>query len=82
MLNDRLKYLFFIIWPFGTYLSAITDIRSKSSRIVIFTFWLLFGLSFIPKDQELDSYHYYQEFVQNSNITLSELQNIYQSGWI
>ena len=76
--NDKLKYFFLLIWPFGAFLSALTDIRSKSSRVVIFIFWLLFGLSFIPKNQEADSYGYYQEFIQNNDITFSDLKNSYE----
>jgi len=75
--KDNFKYLILLIWPFGAFLFSLTDITSKSSRVIFFIFCLLFGLSFIPKNQTADSYSYYLEFIQNGNLTLNNLKNIY-----
>ncbi len=74
----KLKYLLLIFWPFGAFLVALTDIKSKSSQIIFFIFCLLFGLSFIPKNLSADSYEYYLEFIKNINISFNELRNIYE----
>ncbi len=58
----RKKIIYSLIFPFISSLTAIKNIKSQSSILIIFTFFLLFGLSFNPVNEKADSYRYAQEF--------------------
>lgn len=56
------KTIIFLIYPFGGFLFALRDFKSKSSIVVIFLYFLLFGFAFTPEKEGLDSYRYIERF--------------------
>ena len=56
------KLFIFIIYPFGGFLVALKDFKSKSSIIVFFLYFMLFGFAFTPESEGLDSYRYIERF--------------------
>lgn len=62
-------FIFFILWPFGSFLYAIIKFHRKNSKTIIYLFLVLFGLTFILGNDDLDSYHYaayFQEMASKS----------------
>ncbi|WP_341221452.1 EpsG family protein [Polaribacter atrinae] len=64
--NLRVLFLFFI-YPFGSFLAALKTLNSKYSFKVFFLFSILFGLTFIAKNESADSYRYAEEFNRVKN---------------
>lgn len=62
--TDRLCLLLFLIWPFAGATVSFFRIHRKASLFIIGLFCLLFGLSFTPVNDQLDSFRYAQEFSQ------------------
>jgi hypothetical protein len=60
--NIFVKVIIFLIYPFGGFLYALTDFKSKSSIIVFYLYFLLFGFAFTPEKDGLDSYRYVERF--------------------
>jgi|GEM_PF-3832453 len=56
--KKRLFYylLFFIIYPFATFLAALFTYRNKNSQIVLILFTGLFGYAMIAENESLDLY--------------------------
>ena len=46
----------FVIWPFGSFLFALQNIKLKSSAFIVILFSMVFGYSFIFTDSSADSY--------------------------
>lgn len=63
------KLVFFLIWPFGTFLHSLRSPQSRSSRIIIYLWFVVFGLCFMPVKEEADSYRYAQEFAFSNNMS-------------
>lgn len=61
----------FILWPFGSFLLALTNIRSKVSAIVYILFSALFGYAFTFESTGADSYRIalvFKNYTQTSSI--------------
>lgn len=56
--NKRLIFylLFFIFYPFATFLAALLTYRNKNSQIVLILFTGLFGYAMIAENESLDLY--------------------------
>lgn len=65
------KFLLFIIWPFGSFLHSLTNLKSKSSFIIIFLFCILFGYTFLAENKYADSYKYIEEFKASNELSAS-----------
>jgi hypothetical protein len=66
--NKEVLYIFFI-YPFAAFLLALNNLKKKYSFFVLLLFFTLFGLTFIAKNSNIDSYRYIEEFNLNKNIT-------------
>jgi len=56
------KLIFFLIWPFGSFLYSVLTAKTKSSQVIFYLFFILFGWSFIAEIESRDSFRYVQEF--------------------
>ena len=63
------KLLFFFFYPFGAFLQSLFDIKNKSSRIIIYLWFVLFGLAFTAKNPSADSFRYVQDFHSEKNLS-------------
>lgn len=50
-------FLFFIIWPFGTFIYAFLNLDKSWSRSVLILFTAIFGYTMIPESRTLDLYN-------------------------
>lgn len=66
-----LKYslLGFIVYPFAAFLIALKNVRFKLGRLVIFLWFMVFGLTFQPINKSADSFRYYQDFQKERTYT-------------
>lgn len=64
--------LFFIIWPFGAFIAALTHFRENRSKIIFILFAMLYGLTFMHR---ADSERVAQEFKSVSQLQGSEVFN-------
>lgn len=72
--------LFFIL-PVGGFLTALLDIRSRSSAFVYVAFAMLFGYAISFSDPSADSYRYAQAFSQFDNtLDYNAIVALYQNG--
>lgn len=62
------KLLFFFIYPFGAFLQSLFDIKNKNSRIIIYLWFVLFGLAFTAENPAADSFRYVQDFKVEKNL--------------
>ena len=63
------KLLFFIIWPFGGFLYSLIRPQSRSSRIIFYLWFVVFGLCLMPVNEEADSFEYAQNFEASKNMS-------------
>lgn len=63
------KLIFFLIWPFGAFLHSLSTPQLRSSRIIFYLWFVVFGLCFLPVNEEADSYQYAQEFAFSNNMS-------------
>lgn len=63
------RLLFFIIWPFGAFIHSLTTPQSHGSRLIFYLWFVLFGLCFLPVNEEADSYEYAQRFYNSKNMS-------------
>ncbi len=64
------KIILFFISPFLSSLVALKNIKSRSSLCILFSFFILFGLSFNPINEDADSFRYaedYRQFYQDAD---------------
>ncbi|MBR3677624.1 MAG: EpsG family protein [Alistipes sp.] len=60
--EDKIKLILSFLYPFGAYIYAFKNIGSKTSLIVLYIFYLFYGWTFTPRNQDLDSYRYAERF--------------------
>lgn len=60
--EDKIKLILSFLYPFGAYLYAFKNIGSKTSLIVLYIFYLFYGWTFTPRNKDLDSYRYAEDF--------------------
>lgn len=60
--NPGVKLVTFLICPFISLLIYMGDIKSKSTIALFAGFFILFGLSFVPVNEDADSYRYAEVF--------------------
>lgn len=59
------KMIIFIINPFIAFILSLFDVDKRSSRVIMYLWFILFGLMFIPLWEITgDSYQYYEKFIQ------------------
>ncbi len=68
------KLFFFLIWPFGAFLYSLRTPQSHSSRIIYYLWFVVFGLCFLPINEEADSYQYAQEFAMLKDMSANSYQ--------
>lgn len=79
--------LFFLFWPFGAFLLAITtNINKRNSHLIILFFYLLYGTTFVLDNEGFDSFRYYQWFVSWSDKGITDywetILNIFEGASI
>lgn len=74
------RYLFFLIYPFGSFLYNIKDFSVKQYRLILLSFFVLYGFTYIPIPKS-DSDTYQQIFIEYSKYTfadyINEIKNTY-----
>lgn len=73
--NERIRLLLFFIYPFAAFILALNSLKSKFSFIIIFLFFVLFGLTFIAQNKSADSYHYVEDFNSYKKVSTSQYIN-------
>lgn len=61
-----MRYVFFILSPFVTFLCSCFDLQRRSSQVVFVLFFALFGYCHTFEDVRADSYRKYTAFVNHS----------------
>ena len=82
-MNDKLAKIalpLFIVWPFGSFLFALQNIKLKSSAIIIILFSMVFGYSFSFTDTSADSYRIAYVFSVFNFSSFSEIIALYKAG--
>lgn len=69
------KFVFFLIWPFGAFLHSLRTPQLHSSRIIFYLWFIVFGLCFLPVNEEADSYQYAQEFAMSKNMSVNSYES-------
>jgi hypothetical protein len=62
--NNQKTLAVFFIQPFIAFLLAISQLKSKYSFVVIFSFFVLFGFTFLAQNESFDSFRYIERFHQ------------------
>lgn len=78
--NPGAKLVTFLISPFLSLIVFMSDIKSRSTIAVIAGFFLLFGLSFVPINEDADSFRYaeaFQSFSLNPEQNYAHAINVY-----
>ena len=73
------RLIVFLINPFAAFLLSIVNIYKRSSRVIIFLWFVLFGFMFLPFEVTGDSYRYYQEFTNYQPYQFSSIIGEYFS---
>ena len=75
-----MRYIFFIISPFLTFLHSCFDLRSRNSRIIFVLFFCLFGFCHTFEDIRADSYRKYEAFTYYQPKSIEEIFIDYRLG--
>lgn len=62
----------FFLHPFAAFLLALNNLKSRSSFIVIFLFFILFGYTFIAQNEAADSFRYIEKFNIYKNLGFTQ----------
>ncbi len=63
------KFLLFFLYPFGGFLYALITLKNKSSLLVFFLWFVLFGYTFRAQNENADSFYYVQQFEREKSYT-------------
>lgn len=77
-LSKGVKILLLILYPFGAFLYSLKNAGSKTSYIVFFSIYILFGITFVAQNEAADSFRYVEEFQTFSIAPNENLQAIIQ----
>lgn len=68
------KIFLFVIAPFLSFLHSFSKPWSPSSRVIIFLWFVTFGLCFTPSNKDADSWRYAEEFKIESRSTGAQFE--------
>lgn len=78
--KNLLKLLIpFLLWPFGVFLFATQFFDRKEGRVIIYLFLILFGLTFVLGNDNLDSYRYVMDFQEMRYTSFSEFTKLFSN---
>lgn len=66
--------LLFLCWPFAAFIIAMQTFHLKKSRRIVYLFFILFGLTIVLGNENLDSFRYNQYFQETSKLSFSEFR--------
>lgn len=69
-------WLVFLVWPFIAFLIALSKYKYRTSRIIVYLFLVLYGLTFMISGVGVDSWEYTQKLVANAGRPFTEFWNI------
>lgn len=73
--DAKLKYILFLVWPFGSFIYALRNIQSRSSQIVFFLICAAFGLCIETKNETFDMTRITEEFLSYRYVNFDFLYN-------
>lgn len=82
-MNEKLAKIalpLFILWPFGSFLCALQNIKLKSSAFIIILFSMVFGYGFSFTDSSADSYRIAFVFSVFNFSSFSEIIALFKAG--
>jgi hypothetical protein len=71
IMDIRVNFLLFIIWPFLAFIASIWNYSRKESRIVVYLFFLYYGANFVIIEG-LDSFAYASRLQHNADLPFSD----------
>ena len=77
-----MRFVFFILAPFLTFLRSCWDLRQRSAQVVFVLFFGLFGYCHLFDDIRADSYRKKESFANYGIETYSDILSDYQQGEI
>lgn len=78
-----MRFVFFILSPFLTFLYSCFDLQKRSSQIVFVLFFALFGYCHTFEDMRADSYRKYGSFLQYSTMrSMNDIVEDFRDGEI
>lgn len=69
-------FLLFLIWPFASFLVAVSNFNNRDSRRVIHLFLILFGLTFVTQNKDMDSFRIAETFKYIAKLPFSDFWRI------
>lgn len=69
-------FLMFLIWPFASFLVALSNFSNRDSRRVVHLFLILFGLTFVTENKDMDSYRIAENFMYIARLPFSDFWKI------
>lgn len=66
------KLLLFIVNPFFSAISSLKNIRDGKSHILLYLWFLIFGIAFCAKNEAADSFRYVEDFMVEHNYSWSQ----------
>lgn len=64
--------ILFLIWPFGAFLITIRKFHLKESKVIVYLFLVLFGLTFVLGNEKLDSFRYAEYYKHVASLSSKE----------
>ena len=74
--KNIILWLIFLIWPFFSFVFALLTYRNKTSKLIVFSFLVLYGLTFVLSFSGADAYVYHQRLLANAKRPFSEFWNM------
>lgn len=72
----RYYLLLFIVWPFLSFLIALSNFSRKEAKLIVYLFIIYYGLTFVNANSEIDAYRYALQLNANAQKPFSEFFNI------
>ena len=66
------KFLLFIFNPFLSAIDSLLNIKKRDSRILLYFWFLVFGMCLCAVNKEADSFRYYNDFIRDSKLTWND----------